>query len=92
MAETLSQLDAAVSEMEASPSVRFFLRYVLSACGALPQQSVFSPDVAQNAFEQGRQAAGIFIVSLLTERSPNLWLTLQAEEMVKEDDNAVSDE
>lgn len=76
-----AQIELAVRQVAESPALRSLFRRVLREAGVLPQQSVFTPDLAQNAFDQGRQAIGVEIVAMLTTVDPMLWPALQVEEM-----------
>ena len=76
-----AQTELAVRQIAESPALRSFFRRVLREAGVLPQQSVFTPDLAQNAFDQGRQAMGVQVVAMLCSSDPMLWPALQVEEM-----------
>lgn len=82
--EIEAKLSLAVRAIERDENLRFLLRVLLRNLGTLPQQSVFSPDPIQNAFDQGRQSAGLELVQIITAQVPMLWPALQMEEMTSE--------
>lgn len=79
-AEAHARLVFAVREIEASPSLRHFVRQYLGFCGVLFPTSVFTTDPALNAYNQGVQAAGVEFARMLTSVAPHLWPALQLEE------------
>lgn len=76
-----------VRAIERDQNLRYLIRLHLRTLSCLPGSSVFSPDPIQNAYEQGRQAAGIDLIALLTSVVPMLWPALQLEEMQDEIQN-----
>lgn len=82
--ESSARIALAVRAVERDEHLRFFLRRFLSTCGVLPQQSVFTTDQLQNAFDQGMQAAGLHLVGMLSSSNKLLWPQLQLEEMTDE--------
>lgn len=73
-----------VRAIERDPNLRYLVRLHLRSLACLPFGSVFSPEPVQNAFDQGRQAAGLELISLITSVAPMLWPALQLEEMQDE--------
>lgn len=78
-----AQVELAVRTVGESECLRSLFRLILREAGALPQQSVFTPDSAQNAFDQGRQATAIAIIAVLSSVDPLLWPRLQIEEVAE---------
>jgi hypothetical protein len=76
-----ARLSFAVRACEHDENLRFLLRLYLRQVNVLPQQSMFDNDPLQNAFNQGRQAAGLELIQLLSSVSPHLWMAIQLEEM-----------
>lgn len=75
-----AKIALAVRAMQSDPSVRYLLRLHLRSLSCMPQSGVFSTDPLQNAFDQGKQAAGLELVSILTQVDAMFWPALQIEE------------
>ncbi len=76
-----ARIELAVRQIERDPTLRFLVRTFLRQQGLLPLQSPFNTDVVQSAFDQGRQAAALDLIAILTSAAPMLWPALQIEEM-----------
>ena len=76
-----AHLQIAVREIECSVHLRVFVRQLLSFCQVSPPASVFDLNPVQNAYNQGVQAAGFELASMLTSVEPRLVPTLMLEEL-----------
>lgn len=76
-----AHLQFAVREIEASKHLRVLIRQFFSFCQVAPPASVFDLNPVQNAYNQGVQAAGLELASILTSVEPRLVPTLMLEEL-----------
>lgn len=76
-----AHLEFAVREIMASQHLRVLVRHVLSQCRVAPVASVFDTNPVQNAYNQGYQAAGMFLADILTSVDPSTVPTLLLEEL-----------
>lgn len=83
LADLAAHIEAAVQEISASVSLRRFVRYFLGLTNVAPANSVFDTNQAQNAYNQGYQAAGMELAAILTSVEPRLVPTLLLEELTQ---------
>lgn len=76
-----AQLEFAVRAIEADDNLRALVKHFLSFCNVMPPASVFDLNPVQNAYNQGIQAAGLELASILTSVVPSLMPTLMLEEL-----------
>jgi hypothetical protein len=80
-----AQLEFAVRTIESDQHLRTLVRHFLNSCRVLPPASVFDLNPQQNAYNQGYQAAGLELASILTSVAPSLVPTLMLEEITADE-------
>lgn len=87
-----AELEFAVRAIASNPHLRALIRHFLSITRACPPASCFDLNPVQNAYNQGYQAAGLELASILTSVDAQLVPTLLLEELFDEPEQTQSDE
>nr|BDD45122.1 hypothetical protein 11 [bacterium] len=85
--ETRTRL--AVQTVMQSRNGRRFVFELLEQCGVL--ESSFTPDALQTAFNEGKRNAGLFVMRLLDQHSPQEYFTMMSEAQELEDHDRRND-
>ncbi len=80
-----SQLEFAVRAIQADDNLKVLVRHFLGYCNVMPPASVFDLNPVQNAYNQGIQAAGLELASILTSVEPSLVPSLMLEELTADE-------